>query len=201
MGGQGDAPQPYGAFLSCFRRMFRMVLLLILGAHGCLRRHGSSREAGGSGREDGGSQPSGAPSSAPSGAAPNSLPPARVAEPAGLGEVAVAGAEEDEMMADVAALAGGGAGGDALATLEGALRPIERYAVRLVEEARPHMWLPSWSLVCKGQAKNRAWIQLCLTCSDNCTGAACSGGFCLDFMPIAVRLFRSALEVDASGSA
>lgn len=52
----------------------------------------------------------------------------------------MAGAEEDEMMADVAALAGGGDGGDALATLEGALRPIERYAVRLVEEARPRMW-------------------------------------------------------------
>ena len=97
-----------------------------------------SREAGGSGREDGASQPSGAPSSGPSDVPPNALLPARIAEPAGLGEVAVAGAEEDEMMADVAALAGGGSG-DALATLEGALRPIERYAVRLVEEARLRM--------------------------------------------------------------
>ncbi|KAK9839615.1 hypothetical protein WJX81_001019 [Elliptochloris bilobata] len=93
-------------------------------------------EAGGSGREDGASQPSGAPSSGPS-CAPPSAPPPAMPDTAGLGEVAVAGAEEDEMMADVAALAGGGSGGDALATLEGALRPIERYAVRLVEEMSP----------------------------------------------------------------
>ena len=44
--------------------------------------------------------------------------------------------EEDDMMADVAALAGGHAGGAALATLDSALRPIERYAVRLLEEVR-----------------------------------------------------------------
>lgn len=99
---------------------------------------------GGSGREDGASQPSGAPSSAPSGAPPGAPPPPPcAAEPRAeglvLGDVAVAGVEDDEMMADVAALAGGGSGSDALATLEGALRPIERYAVRIVEEVRPRI--------------------------------------------------------------
>ncbi len=96
------------------------------------------REAGGSGREDGQSQPSGAPLGGPPGAPTPAPPPplARVAEPAGLAEAAAAGAADDEMMADVAALAGGCSGGDALAALEGALRPVERYALWLVEEAR-----------------------------------------------------------------
>ena len=39
-----------------------------------------------------------------------------------------------DMMDDVAALAGHGKSGDALATLEGALRPVERYAVHFLEE-------------------------------------------------------------------
>jgi len=96
------------------------------------QRCGGGREAGGSGREDGQSQPAG-PRAPPPRAPP---PPPRAAEPAGLAEAAAAGAADDEMMADVAALAGGGSGGDTLAALEGALRPVERYAVRLVEEAR-----------------------------------------------------------------
>jgi len=100
------------------------------------QRCGGGREAGGSGREDGQSQPSGAPLGGPPAAPPLPPPPPRAAEPAGLAEAAAAGAADDEMMADVAALAGGGSGGDTLAALEGALRPVERYAVRLVEEAR-----------------------------------------------------------------
>lgn len=45
-------------------------------------------------------------------------------------------AEEDDadMMDDVAALAGHGKSGDALATLESALSPVERYAVHFLEE-------------------------------------------------------------------
>lgn len=39
-------------------------------------------------------------------------------------------------MADVAALVGGAQGSDALASLETTLRPIEKYAVRIVEEVR-----------------------------------------------------------------
>lgn len=44
--------------------------------------------------------------------------------------------EDDEMMADVTEMAGGGqvSGRDALANLEVTLRPVEKYAVRLLEE-------------------------------------------------------------------
>ena len=79
------------------------------------------------------------------------------------------------MMADVAALAGGGAGGDALATLEGALRPIERYAVRLVEEARPRTWRVEL-VACARMASQKKGSELCRTCSDSCAGAACRRG-------------------------
>ena len=50
--------------------------------------------------------------------------------------VPLAGAEEDEMMEDVSKMAGGGlvSGQDALANLETTLRPVEKYAVRFVEE-------------------------------------------------------------------
>lgn len=46
--------------------------------------------------------------------------------------------EEDEMMEDVAEMAGGGqvSGQDALANLETTLRPVEKYAVRFLEEVR-----------------------------------------------------------------
>ena len=53
-----------------------------------------------------------------------------------MGAAAVVAAEDDEMMADVAAMVGGAQGSDALASLETTLRPIEKYAVRLVEEVR-----------------------------------------------------------------
>lgn len=44
--------------------------------------------------------------------------------------------EDDEMMEDVAEMAGGGqvSGQDALANLEVTLRPVEKYAVRFLEE-------------------------------------------------------------------
>jgi hypothetical protein len=62
------------------------------------------------------------------------------AEGAGAAPPAAAAAD-DEAMAEVAALAGGGggggAGGDPLAELQAALRPIERYAVRFVELEAP----------------------------------------------------------------
>lgn len=49
--------------------------------------------------------------------------------------VPLAGADEDEMMQDVAQMAGGvqASGQDALAKLETTLRPIEKYAVRFLE--------------------------------------------------------------------
>ncbi len=47
--------------------------------------------------------------------------------------------EEADTMDDVAALAGNGKSQDALATLESALRPVERYAVHFLEEVRPGM--------------------------------------------------------------
>jgi len=47
------------------------------------------------------------------------------------------GEEDDEAMAEVVRMAGGGPGGDAMAHLENALRPIERYAVRYVEQEAP----------------------------------------------------------------
>lgn len=52
--------------------------------------------------------------------------------------VSVAGADEDEMMEDVAQMAGGGqlTGQDALTNLETTLRPVEKYAVRFLEEVR-----------------------------------------------------------------
>ena len=53
-----------------------------------------------------------------------------------MGAAAAVAAEDDEMMADVAAMVGGAQGSDALASLETTLRPIEKYAVRLVEEVR-----------------------------------------------------------------
>lgn len=80
---------------------------------------GMSRDAGGSGAEDA------APASAL-----NSQPSAELA----VVKVEEKQEEEDEMMRDVAALAGNGQSMDALATLESALRPIERYAVRFLEE-------------------------------------------------------------------
>ena len=50
--------------------------------------------------------------------------------------VPVTNADEDEMMQDVAELAGGGqvSGQDALSNLETTLRPVEKYAVRFLEE-------------------------------------------------------------------
>ena len=42
--------------------------------------------------------------------------------------------EDADTMDDVAALAGNGKSQDALATLESALRPVERYAVHFLEE-------------------------------------------------------------------
>ena len=42
--------------------------------------------------------------------------------------------EDADTMDDVAALAGHGKSQDALATLESALRPVERYAVHFLEE-------------------------------------------------------------------
>ncbi|KAL0045751.1 hypothetical protein WJX82_003498 [Trebouxia sp. C0006] len=50
--------------------------------------------------------------------------------------VPLAGADEDEMMEDVAQMAGGGqvSGQDALTNLETTLRPVEKYAVRFLEE-------------------------------------------------------------------
>ncbi|KAL4459188.1 hypothetical protein ABPG75_014053 [Micractinium tetrahymenae] len=50
---------------------------------------------------------------------------------------AAGGGEDDQLMKDVAALAGGAEGGDAIAQLEAALRPVERYAVRFVEREAP----------------------------------------------------------------
>ena len=83
---------------------------------------GTGRDAGGSGAEDA------APASGM-----NSQPSAELA----LVKAEADQEEEDEMMRDVAALAGNGQSQDALATLEGALRPVERYAVRFLEEVRP----------------------------------------------------------------
>ncbi len=45
--------------------------------------------------------------------------------------------EDADTMDDVAALAGHGKSQDALATLESALRPVERYAVHFLEEVWP----------------------------------------------------------------
>jgi E1A-binding protein p400 len=50
-----------------------------------------------------------------------------------------AAAQEDEMMMDVAALTGGADGADALEQLNNALRPIERYAVQLLESEQPEV--------------------------------------------------------------
>ena len=52
--------------------------------------------------------------------------------------VPLAGADEDEMMQDVAQIAGGAqaSGQDALTKLEATLRPIEKYAVRFLELVR-----------------------------------------------------------------
>ena len=60
-------------------------------------------------------------------------------KPSGPSETALvplAGVEGDEMMEDVAEMAGGGqvSGQDALANLETTLRPVEKYAVRFLEE-------------------------------------------------------------------
>ena len=71
------------------------------------------------------------PASASTGADPD--------KPSGPSEnalVPLAGAEEDEMMQDVSEMAGGGqvSGQDALANLETTLRPVEKYAVRFLEE-------------------------------------------------------------------
>ncbi len=52
----------------------------------------------------------------------------------------VAEGEDVDMMADVAAIAG--SEGDPLKRLEDALSPIEKYAVRLIEEVRPVMPCP-----------------------------------------------------------
>jgi hypothetical protein len=47
---------------------------------------------------------------------------------------------DDVLMSDVAALAHGGQSADPVANLESALRPIERYAVRFLEEVlRPYL--------------------------------------------------------------
>lgn len=49
-------------------------------------------------------------------------------------------AADDVLMSDVAALAHGGQSADPVANLESALRPIERYAVRFLEEVlRPYL--------------------------------------------------------------
>ena len=52
--------------------------------------------------------------------------------------VPLARAEENEMMEDVAEMAGGGqvSGQDALTNLETTLKPVEKYAVRFLEEVR-----------------------------------------------------------------
>ena len=53
-------------------------------------------------------------------------------------ELSSPGGEEEDplLMRDVEALAGGVKGKDALAALDSALRPVERYAVRWLEQAR-----------------------------------------------------------------
>lgn len=62
--------------------------------------------------------------------------PDRPSAASGTALVPLARAEEDEMMEDVAEMAGGGqvSGQDALANLETTLRPVEKYAVRFLEE-------------------------------------------------------------------
>lgn len=65
----------------------------------------------------------------------------------------LARADEDEMMEDVAEMAGGGqvSGQDALANLETTLRPVEKYAVRFLEEVSSakfsHFTLKCYSLL------------------------------------------------------
>lgn len=62
--------------------------------------------------------------------------PDRPSAPSETALVPLARAEDDEMMEDVAEMAGGGqvSGQDALANLETTLRPVEKYAVRFLEE-------------------------------------------------------------------
>ena len=71
-----------------------------------------------------------------------------------MGAAAAAAAEDDEMMADVAALVGGAQGSDALASLETTLRPIEKYAVRLVEEVR--IFESAYATLCRRGASTAA---------------------------------------------
>lgn len=87
--------------------------------------HARCRGAGASGAEDG------AVAAAPSTAAsqPSGELPLMKAEES-------ADAEADVLMSDVAALARSGQSADPVANLESALRPIERYAVRFLEEVR-----------------------------------------------------------------
>ena len=70
--------------------------------------------------------------------------------------VPLARAEEDEMMEDVAEMAGGGqvSGQDALANLETTLKPVEKYAVRFLEEvsyAKFHFFF--WALNCNASQR------------------------------------------------
>lgn len=61
--------------------------------------------------------------------------------------VPMADADEDEMMGDVAQMAGGGqvVGQDALSNLDTTLRPVEKYAVRFLEEVS--IWAQLWGAV------------------------------------------------------
>lgn len=76
------------------------------------------------------------PVSTSTGADPLDQPSSQAATSTAL--VPLAGADEDEMMQDVAQMAGGAqaSGQDALTKLEATLRPIEKYAVRFLELVR-----------------------------------------------------------------
>lgn len=83
------------------------------------------REGGASGAEDGGAAAASGAASQPS----SELPLLKVEEAAEV-------MEDDALMSDVAALARTGQSADPVANLESALRPVERYAVRFLEEVR-----------------------------------------------------------------
>lgn len=89
----------------------------------------SEADANGDGADEGGD--AGPSEAAPSEGNGVEAAPEAAAPGAGLG------GDDDEAMAEVVRMAGGGPGGDAMAHLEGVLRPIERYAVRFVELEAP----------------------------------------------------------------
>lgn len=68
-----------------------------------------------------------------------------------------ADAEADVLMSDVAALAHTGQSADPVANLESALRPIERYAVRFLEEVLFHPLLHSFPSPLIQAVMSSAW--------------------------------------------